>query len=160
MPRKGLNHTVLIDTIYLDKIWNDGKLYVFKNCNIYYCNLLNYNKDNKDVSLHRLITNAPKGMVVDHKNRNGLDCRLTNLQIVTNQENCQNKIAKTPHGAKNVHWDKSINKWRVSVHHNNKRIRAGNFSDFNEAKECARQLRIKIHSNCPENAMQDMINEK
>lgn len=40
--------------------------------------------------LHRLIVNAKDGWVVDHKNRNSLDCRRHNLKICGFNENAQN----------------------------------------------------------------------
>lgn len=48
-----------------------------------------YNK--KKIRLHRLITNAPKGLVVDHINGNTLDNRRENLRVCTQKENTQNR---------------------------------------------------------------------
>ena len=41
--------------------------------------------------MHREITNAPKGMEVDHINGNPLDNRKENLRICTNQQNAMNR---------------------------------------------------------------------
>ena len=41
--------------------------------------------------MHRVIMNAPKGMEVDHINRDGLDNRKENLRIVTRRGNQSNR---------------------------------------------------------------------
>ena len=52
------------------------------------------NKDwstSKIFYMHREIMQPPQGMVVDHKNGNGLDNQKTNLRIVTISENSKNR---------------------------------------------------------------------
>jgi len=60
------------------------------------------------IRLHRLVVNAPEGMVVDHLNGNKLDNRASNLRICTQKENTQNRK-----GTKGYAWDKAKNKWVV-----------------------------------------------
>lgn len=60
------------------------------------------------IRLHRLVTQAPEGMVVDHKNGDPLDNRRSNLRVVTQAENARNH-----HGTVGYCWDKTKNKWMV-----------------------------------------------
>lgn len=68
-------------------------------------------KDGKKqtIRLHRLITNAPKGLVVDHLNHNPFDNRKANLRVCTQAENSRNK--KDP--GKGYWFNKSNGKWLV-----------------------------------------------
>jgi len=44
----------------------------------------------KQVMMHRMLLNAPKGVEVDHINHNGLDNRRANLRLVTRSQNVSN----------------------------------------------------------------------
>lgn len=67
------------------------------------------------VQLHRFILNAPDGVEVDHKNRNGLDCRKANLRLVTPSLNRQNSPPRNSTGLKGVYRDKRSGKYRASI---------------------------------------------
>lgn len=56
----------------------------------------------KSRRLHRLITNCPDGMVVDHLNGDPLDNRKNNLRVCTQKENMRNT-----HNVKGYSYDKS-----------------------------------------------------
>lgn len=62
------------------------------------------------IFMHRLLTNAPKGMLVDHKNGNGLDNRRENIRLCTNSQNGMNQDSPKPNGYKGVTFDKSRGK--------------------------------------------------
>ena len=64
--------------------------------------------NHKTERLHRLIMNAPDGMVVDHLNGNKFDCRKANLRVCSQREN-----AKNCHGVKGYAFDKNRGKWLV-----------------------------------------------
>lgn len=60
------------------------------------------------IRLHRLITNCPEGLVVDHLNGDKLDCRKSNMRVCTQVENAKNR-----HDTKGYCFDKSRGKWIV-----------------------------------------------
>lgn len=45
----------------------------------------------KKLYMHRFILGAPKGMLVDHWNGNGLDNRRENIRLCTRSQNCVNR---------------------------------------------------------------------
>lgn len=45
--------------------------------------------------LHRFVLNAPEGTLVDHKNRQPLDCRKDNLRFCTCSENIANQAKRS-----------------------------------------------------------------
>ncbi len=63
--------------------------------------------------LHRLVTNAPKGLLVDHIDRDTKDNRRQNLRLCTPAQNVLNSVerADCTSGYKGV--DKYWNKWRA-----------------------------------------------
>jgi hypothetical protein len=73
----------------------------------------------KLIYMHRQITGAPKGKVVDHKNRNRLDNTRTNLRICTHAENTQNarKIQGTHSRFKGVSYRKERDKYFAQIYH-------------------------------------------
>lgn len=101
----------------------------------------------KKVILHRLITNAQKGYVVDHINHNTLDNRKQNLRVVTIAENAQNRMGATStnktSGILGVCWSKKKNKWRARIKLNGKARDIGFYSDLQEAKKAVTQARAK-----------------
>lgn len=67
----------------------------------HYCNGYIQSTDSlcRNVSLHRLVMDTPKDLVVDHINHDTLDNRKANLRNVTPMENAQNMI-RPPHWCK------------------------------------------------------------
>ncbi len=85
----------------------------------------------KQKTMHRLITNAPKGMVVDHINHNGLDNRRKNLRLCTVSQNNRNRrpITRPNKGSKykGVTFDKKRNYFKALIQHNKKKYFLGSF---------------------------------
>ena len=81
-----------------------------------------YAKNNNLGTLHGLIIgDVKKGNVIIHLNKNGLDNRKSNLQVVTKTEKQRlNKIPITnKSGVKGVWWCKDRNKWQAQIIINN-----------------------------------------
>ena len=94
-------------------------------------------KNSTIVSMHRLIMNPTDGLLVDHKNRDGLDNRRENLRIATHSQNECNKLQKknTSSQFMGVSFDKHRGKWSSSIGFELKKIWLGRFdSEIDAAK--------------------------
>lgn len=56
----------------------------------------------ENTSLHRVVIDAPKGVDVDHKDGDGLNCTNGNLRLATKSQNGTNKQCKNPTGFRGV----------------------------------------------------------
>jgi len=86
--------------------------------------------------LHREIMNAPRGLLVDHRNNDGLDNRRSNLRLATHSQNQCNKRktgSKTSSRFRGVYFDKRRMLWQAYIRYNGKRIYLGKFDDEIEA---------------------------
>jgi hypothetical protein len=102
-------------------------------------------KNRKRYLLHRVIMNAKKGQLVDHKNGNKLDNRKENLRIVTKSENNHNAIGlnkRNTSGYRGVTWDKKKNKWMAQGCVNSKHKFIGYFETAKEASIAAQKWRL------------------
>lgn len=88
----------------------------------------------RKILLHRFLMNDPKGVQVDHINRNPLDNRKENLRLGSAPENQQNTLARG--GAskfKGVSWFSRRGRWRVAFNWRGKTHFVGYFDDEIEA---------------------------
>jgi hypothetical protein len=91
--------------------------------------------DLKIVRLHRLIMNAPDGLLVDHRNGNGLDNRRSNLRLATHSQNQYNKGKRknTTSQYKGVYFHKGHQKWAAQIIRWGRKIFLGYFDTEIEA---------------------------
>lgn len=99
--------------------------------------------NNKDIALHKIINNTPKGLITDHINRNSFDNRKSNLKTVTHKGNMQNrKVNKNNKtGYKYISQSQNGKSYYFTVTINGKRF----YSSFKTLKDTlkARELFFK-----------------
>jgi hypothetical protein len=129
-------------------------------CKTYYAARLDHGRI---VHLHRFITDAPKGVIVDHRNRNGLDNTKQNLRFATRAQNSCNRVRAVKGTSKyrGVYYGKREKKWHAAICFNGKRMHLGYFTDELEAAK-AYDAAAKIYhgefamlnfpQNCPSTA--------
>jgi hypothetical protein len=100
----------------------------------------------KVVRMHRIIVNAPEGMVIDHINGNSLDNRRENLRVCTHAQNIHNQKmnAKNTSGYKGVVWNKVYKKWYARIKINRKFKHIGVFDDAEEAAHAYDEKAIEL----------------
>lgn len=101
--------------------------------------------EKKVMFLHRFLLNPPKGLYVDHINRNPLDNRRSNLRICTHEENARNTTIHKDNttGYKGIYPDQG--KYSVVVMKDRKRFYGGWFADPVEAARKYDELALKHH---------------
>lgn len=95
----------------------------------------------KTIRMHRLIMNAPKEVLIDHDNGNGLFNCKKNLRFCTNQENQHNQHhpnRSNKLGIKGVRWNERRKKFMVQIKINNKDIHIGCFNVLGDADSAYR----------------------
>jgi len=97
--------------------------------------------------MHRVVTECPEGMVIDHINHNALDNTRGNLRICTQAQNMANsrgqKNKTSPY--KGVFFSKGHNKFRAVISVNKKRKSLGLFSCDKQASEVYNKIAAEMH---------------
>lgn len=107
-------YSIIIDQCMLPII-SQFQWYVLKGRNTHYVytNIKIGNK-NHALSMHRLLTGIRKAMV-DHKNRNGLDNRMSNLRYCTAKENSRNRVRENKLGYRGVYKPAKTNTFAFQI---------------------------------------------
>jgi len=100
----------------------------------------------KIILMHRVIMNAPEGMLVDHKDRNTLNNQVHNLRICTNSQNASNsgKQSDNTSGYKGVTKPK-WGGWRAAIKVNGKTIYLKKWKTKEEAARAYDEAAKKYH---------------
>jgi hypothetical protein len=105
-----------------------------------------YNGIRKSVTLGRLLLGVtdPK-VLVDHRDRNTHNYSKSNLRCCSRSENQSNRVMNVKKTSKyrGVNFDKQLERWKVSIKVNNKKIHGGYFYDEDEAGLAYNELALK-----------------
>jgi hypothetical protein len=92
------------------------------------------------IYLHRLFCDPPASMEIDHKNRNGLDNRRSNLRIVNRTYNNANR-----RHVRGCYFEKSTQKWRTEISKNGVCYKLGRFSKLQDAIAAYRLKKSELY---------------
>ena len=130
---------------------NQWKWHVHEGTKTYYArrNIKINGKTRSGVYMHRVIMKASKGVQVDHKSGNGLNCQKDNIRLCTSLQNNRNR-KKHPNTTstsiyKGVHWYKAYNKWQCRIRTGLKQKHLGYFNSEVEAAVAYNQAALKYH---------------
>ena len=100
----------------------------------------------RQVRMHRVVVNAPRGLVVDHIDHNGLHNVKRNLRQCTKSQNARNQRPQVGRSSKyaGVGWHKGDGKWYARVNDSGHQHWLGTFTSEREAAkardEAAKQI--------------------
>lgn len=97
----------------------------------------NHNVNGYGNRFHRIVMNAKPEFVVDHKGRNKLDNRKSELRSTSQKENVRNSGVKNTNksGYKGVHFNKNAGKWEAYITADYKKIYLGLFESIEDAAD-------------------------
>ena len=101
----------------------------------------------KRVFVHRLVVQPAPDELIDHINRNRLDCTRANLRIATRSQNLCNR-GKAKHnksGYKGVYFCKQTQRWRAEIRFNNQRVKIGRFDSLIVAAQAYDAMAVQMH---------------
>lgn len=98
------------------------------------------------VWMHRLLTSAPDGMVVDHIDGDGLNNRRENMRVCTQAQNAMNRTSiRHPAGRKGLRYDPQSGHWAARVAISGKRPWLGTFETEAEARDAYNEAAQRLH---------------
>lgn len=103
------------------------------------------NKVSKDIRMHRVITNAPKELDVDHMDGDGLNNQKSNLRVCTKSENQRNQRPQKGTSSQYKGVQKSGKKWEAKIHVDNKVAWYKSFENEIEAAIARDKKAIELH---------------
>jgi hypothetical protein len=104
------------------------------------------NEKGHSILMHREIMKAPKGMVVDHIDGNGLNNCKSNLRICTQgQNNYNGRPRGRTSGFKGVSYDRARGKYKAYVWENGRTVVLGRYASQLEAAQVRDLRAVQLH---------------
>jgi hypothetical protein len=131
---KGRRYSILVSPQDLPTLQDFGQKWsVFRSGTNMYAYA---NRNGHGVRMHRFLTNAPKGSVVDHCDGNGLNNRRENLFVTNMRENHRNYrlMSNSTSGYRGVSWSVEKQKWVATSSKSGRLVSLGRFNDPLEAR--------------------------
>ena len=98
------------------------------------------------ISIHRLLLQCPVGFRVDHKDRDGLNNRLSNLRLATMSTNAMNsKKLPSKTGFRGVRFRQDTGKWKVQIELNGRKIHGGYHPTAEDAARKYDEMARELH---------------
>ena len=111
------------------------------------------------VDMHQLFMQFPLNLEIDHRNRNGMDNRISNLRLCTHIQNCHNSGPRNGKQFKGVRYrpDNKRNPFRASIHLPNRNLSLGYYPTIEGAARAVDRAALKYYGefaylNFPEEA--------
>jgi len=127
---------------YVKKSEGSRILYAQRNATI--------ERKHKNFTLHHDIVErmgiiVPKGMEIDHINRDGLDNTRNNFRIVNKSLQSLNRdiISTNTSGHRGVHWEQWSQKWRAAIVIDGREYKLGRYTDIEDAIAARKEAEIK-----------------
>jgi len=146
--RKGnVNNITMFDSKFIEVV-APFRWCSYKHRNTYYVTTtlsefeqLEYNK--KKLRIYQLFLEYEKPLMIDHKDHDGLNNLLSNLRIVSNRTNCENRSkVKNKHGYVGLSWHSRDKIWSSTIQVNGKRVHLGNFQTKEEAAKAREKYKL------------------
>jgi hypothetical protein len=141
-------HTILYDACDADKV-EPWTWHIMKGHSTYYAYRQTPRPNRKQIAMHREVANCPKGMMVDHRNGNGLDNRQENLRVCTMSQNMMNrgKTRQNSTGFKGAYktGDSKLNPYSAKIQKNKKVYCLGHYRTAEEAARAYDKKATELH---------------
>lgn len=97
--------------------------------------------------MHRVLMAAASGQEVDHRNRNGLDNRRSNMRLATSsQQKCNQRVRRDSKvGLRGVQFHAETGKYRARIKINGKTVSLGLFATPTEAAQAYDDAAVRFH---------------